>query len=138
MFIQGFGLTPVQYALIFGANSFGLICCAQLNPLLLRRFGHSRVLRGVSRVHLAATAALTVIAFAGLHIAAAGHCAGVRGDKLHGHAEPQHHRGRAGTAAASRRQRVLGDGHGPVRAGRVQRPDGGAGSPTARRAAWLP
>jgi MFS transporter, DHA1 family, multidrug resistance protein len=67
VFIQGFGLTPVRYALIFGANSFGLICCAQLNPLLLRRFGHSRVLRGVSRVHLAATAALTVIAFAGLH-----------------------------------------------------------------------
>jgi DHA1 family bicyclomycin/chloramphenicol resistance-like MFS transporter len=67
VFIQGFGLTPVQYALIFGANSFGLICCAQLNPLLLRRFGHSGVLRGVSRVHLAATAALTVIAFAGLH-----------------------------------------------------------------------
>ena len=67
VFIQGFGLTPVRYAMIFGANSFGLICCAQLNPLLLRRFGHSRVLRGVSRVHLAATAALTVIAFAGLH-----------------------------------------------------------------------
>jgi DHA1 family bicyclomycin/chloramphenicol resistance-like MFS transporter len=67
VFIQGFGLTPVRYALIFGANSFGLICCAQLNPLLLRRFGHSRVLRGVSRVHLAATATLTVIAFAGLH-----------------------------------------------------------------------
>jgi DHA1 family bicyclomycin/chloramphenicol resistance-like MFS transporter len=67
VFIQGFGLTPVRYALIFGANSFGLICCAQLNPLLLRRFGHSRVLQGVSRVHLAATAALTVIAFAGLH-----------------------------------------------------------------------
>ncbi len=67
VFIQGFGLTPVRYAMIFGANSFGLICCAQLNPLLLRRFGHSRVLRGVSRVHLAATAALTAVAFAGLH-----------------------------------------------------------------------
>ena len=67
VFIQGFGLTPARYALIFGANSFGLICCAQLNPLLLRRFGHSRVLRGVWRVHLAATAALTVIAFAGRH-----------------------------------------------------------------------
>ena len=67
VFIQGFGLTPARYALIFGANSFGLICCAQLNPLLLRRFGHNRVLCGVSRVHLAATAALTVIAFTGWH-----------------------------------------------------------------------
>ena len=68
VFIQGFGLTPAQYATIFGANSFGLICCAQLNPRLLRRFGHSRVLRMVSRVHLSATATLTVIAFGGLHL----------------------------------------------------------------------
>jgi DHA1 family bicyclomycin/chloramphenicol resistance-like MFS transporter len=67
VFIQGFGLTPARYAMVFGLNSFGLICCAQLNPLLLRYFGHFRVLRGVSRVHLAATATLTLIAFAGLH-----------------------------------------------------------------------
>jgi DHA1 family bicyclomycin/chloramphenicol resistance-like MFS transporter len=67
VFIQGFGLTPGQYAMIFGANSFGLICCAQLNPLLLRKFGHFAVLRGVSRVHLVATAALTVISTAGWH-----------------------------------------------------------------------
>ncbi len=67
VFIQGFGLTPTRYAMIFGANSFGLICCAQLNPLLLRRFGHSNVLRGVSRVHLTATLALMVIAYAGWH-----------------------------------------------------------------------
>jgi MFS transporter, DHA1 family, multidrug resistance protein len=67
VFIQGFGLAPSQFAIIFGANSFGLICCAQLNPLLLRRFGHGRVLRMVGRVHLCATATLTAIAFAGLH-----------------------------------------------------------------------
>ena len=54
--------------MVFGANSFGLICCAQLNPIVLRRFGHSGVLRTVARVHLCATATLTVIAFAGLHI----------------------------------------------------------------------
>lgn len=68
VFIQGFGLTPVEYAAIFGANSFGLICCAQLNPHLLARFGHFRVLRGVARVHLCATASLTAIAFADWHI----------------------------------------------------------------------
>ena len=67
VFIQGFGLTPAQYAMIFGVNSFGLICCAQLNPYLLRRLGHHRVLRSVGRVHLAATVSLTVIAFARLH-----------------------------------------------------------------------
>jgi MFS transporter, DHA1 family, multidrug resistance protein len=67
VFIQGFGLTPAQYAMIFGANSFGLICCAQLNPHLLRRFGHSAVLHAVSRVHLAATIVLTAIAYAGVH-----------------------------------------------------------------------
>jgi DHA1 family bicyclomycin/chloramphenicol resistance-like MFS transporter len=67
VFIQGFGLTPGQYAMIFGANSFGLICCAQLNPHLLRRFGHVAVLRGVSRVHLVATAALTAVAYLRLH-----------------------------------------------------------------------
>jgi len=67
VFIEGFSLTPAQYAMIFGANSFGLICCAQLNPFLLRRFGHHRVLRWIGRLHLAATATLTAIAFAGLH-----------------------------------------------------------------------
>jgi DHA1 family bicyclomycin/chloramphenicol resistance-like MFS transporter len=68
VFIQGFGLTPARYAMIFGANSCGLIGCAQLNPLLLRRFGHNGVLRAVGRVHLAATATLTLIAFAGWHV----------------------------------------------------------------------
>jgi DHA1 family bicyclomycin/chloramphenicol resistance-like MFS transporter len=67
VFIQGFGLTPTQYAMIFGANSFGLICCAQLNPLLLRRFGHFAVLRGVSSVHLGATLVLMVIAYGRWH-----------------------------------------------------------------------
>jgi DHA1 family bicyclomycin/chloramphenicol resistance-like MFS transporter len=70
VFIQGFGLTPAQFAMIFGANSFGLICCAQLNPLLLRRYGHYRVLHWVARVHLCAVGVLTVVAFAGLHVLA--------------------------------------------------------------------
>jgi DHA1 family bicyclomycin/chloramphenicol resistance-like MFS transporter len=68
VFIQGFGLSPSQFALIFGLNSVGLITCAQINPRLLSRLGHFRVLRLVSRVHLCATATLTAIAFAGLHV----------------------------------------------------------------------
>ncbi|MEJ0018206.1 MAG: multidrug effflux MFS transporter [Acetobacteraceae bacterium] len=67
VFIQGFGLAPGEFALIFGANSVGLIACAQINPMLLRRLGHDRVLRGVGRVHLCAVALLAVIAFAGWH-----------------------------------------------------------------------
>jgi DHA1 family bicyclomycin/chloramphenicol resistance-like MFS transporter len=67
VFIQGFGLTPAQFAIVFGGNSFGLICCAQLNPFLLRRFGHTRVLHTVGRVHLCATATLAAVAFAGPH-----------------------------------------------------------------------
>lgn len=70
VFIQGFGLTPAQFAMIFGANSFGLICCAQLNPLLLRRYGHYRVLHWAGRVHLCAVVVLTAVAFAGLHVLA--------------------------------------------------------------------
>jgi len=68
VFIQGFGLTPFQYALIFGLNSCGLVCCAQLNPLLLRQFGLFRLLRQVGRVHLCATMVLVVVAFSGVHI----------------------------------------------------------------------
>jgi len=70
VFIQGFGLTPAQFAMIFGANSFGLICCAQLNPHLLRRYGHYQVLHWVGRVHLCAVVVLTAVAFAGLHVLA--------------------------------------------------------------------
>jgi MFS transporter, DHA1 family, multidrug resistance protein len=68
VFIQGFGLAPSQFALIFGLNSVGLIGCAQLNPHVLKRFGHYRTLRIVARVHLCATASLVAIAFAGIHI----------------------------------------------------------------------
>jgi DHA1 family bicyclomycin/chloramphenicol resistance-like MFS transporter len=68
VFIQGFGLSPSRFAMIFGANSFGLICCAQLNPHLLRRFGHFAVLHWAGRVHLCAVAMLVTIAFTRVHV----------------------------------------------------------------------
>lgn len=68
VFIEGFGLSPSQFALIFGLNSIGLIACAQLNPHLVARLGHSRTLRLITRVHVCATATLVMIAFAGIHI----------------------------------------------------------------------
>jgi MFS transporter, DHA1 family, multidrug resistance protein len=68
VFIQGFGLSPSQFALIFGLCSCGLIIGSQLNARLLPRVGLFRMLRIISRVALAATAALVVVAFSGVHV----------------------------------------------------------------------
>lgn len=35
---EGFGLSPGQFALVFGGNALALIVMSQVNPLLLRRF----------------------------------------------------------------------------------------------------
>ena len=68
VFIEGFGLTPSQYALIFGLCSCGLIAGSQINARLLPRLGLSFMLRLIARVSLAATATLTGLAFAGVHV----------------------------------------------------------------------
>jgi MFS transporter, DHA1 family, multidrug resistance protein len=68
VFIQGFGLTPSEYALIFGLCSCGLIAGSQINARLLPRVGLSFMLRAIARVSLAATATLTALAFAGVHL----------------------------------------------------------------------
>ena len=68
VFIQGFGLTPLQFALIFGLNSCGLIAGSQINRRMLPRVGLSFMLRLIARISLAATATLAVLAFAGVHV----------------------------------------------------------------------
>jgi MFS transporter, DHA1 family, multidrug resistance protein len=68
VFILGFGLAPWQFALIFGLCSCGLIAGSQINARLLPRVGLSFMLRLISRVSLAATATLTALAFAGVHV----------------------------------------------------------------------
>jgi MFS transporter, DHA1 family, multidrug resistance protein len=68
VFIQGFGLAPWQFALIFGLCSCGLIAGSQINARLLPRLGLSFMLRLIAGVSLAATATLTVLAFAGVHL----------------------------------------------------------------------
>ncbi|HVC60241.1 MAG TPA: multidrug effflux MFS transporter [Acetobacteraceae bacterium] len=68
VFILGFGLAPWQFALIFGLCSCGLIAGSQVNARLLPRVGLSFMLRVIARVSLAATATLTVLAFAGVHV----------------------------------------------------------------------
>jgi DHA1 family bicyclomycin/chloramphenicol resistance-like MFS transporter len=68
VFIQGFGLSPSEFALIFGLCSCGLIAGSQLNARMLPRFGLSFMLRLICRVSLAATLILTVLAFSSVHV----------------------------------------------------------------------
>lgn len=70
VFIQGFGLSPSGFALIFGLCSCGLIAGSQINARLLPRFGLSFMLTLISRISLAATSTLVVLAFAGVHVLA--------------------------------------------------------------------
>lgn len=67
VFIQGFGLSPSGFALIFGLCSCGLITGSQVNARLLPRLGLSRMLTIISRVSLGATATLVVLSFSGVH-----------------------------------------------------------------------
>ena len=67
VFIQGFGLTPQQFGLIFGMNSCGLIAGSQINRRILPRVGLSFTLRLIAWISLAATATLSALAFAGVH-----------------------------------------------------------------------
>jgi DHA1 family bicyclomycin/chloramphenicol resistance-like MFS transporter len=70
VFIQGFGLTPPQFGLIFGLCSCGLIAGSQINARLLPRFGLSFMLRCICRISLAATTALLVLSWSGVHVLA--------------------------------------------------------------------
>jgi DHA1 family bicyclomycin/chloramphenicol resistance-like MFS transporter len=70
VFIQGFGLTPLQFGLIFGLCSCGLIAGSQINARLLPRFGLSFMLRFICRISLAATTVLLALSFSGVHILA--------------------------------------------------------------------
>jgi MFS transporter, DHA1 family, multidrug resistance protein len=65
VFIRGFGLSPSQFGLLFGLCSVALIANSQINARLVGRFGISRVLRIVARVHLCATAVLAIVGFSG-------------------------------------------------------------------------
>lgn len=68
VFIDGFGLAPWQFALIFGMCSCGLIAGSQINARLLPKVGLSFMLTVIARISLTATATLAVLSFAGVHI----------------------------------------------------------------------
>lgn len=68
VFEDGFGLTPTQFALVFGLCACSLVACAQLNARLLPIAGLSRMLTVIAWVSFTATLVLTSLAFSGVHI----------------------------------------------------------------------
>jgi DHA1 family bicyclomycin/chloramphenicol resistance-like MFS transporter len=68
VFIQGFGLSPFQFGLIFGLCSCGLIAGSQINARLLPKYGLFFMLRLICRVSLAATAVLLAVSYSGVHV----------------------------------------------------------------------
>jgi MFS transporter, DHA1 family, multidrug resistance protein len=68
IFIRGFLLSPMQFALIFGLCSIGLIASSQINARIVLRVGLARVLRLAARAHFCATATLAIVAFSGVHV----------------------------------------------------------------------
>lgn len=66
VFIQGFGLSPSGFALIFGLCACGLVLGSQINARLLPKLGLSFMLTAISRLSLTATGTLTLLAFSGV------------------------------------------------------------------------
>lgn len=67
VFEQGFGLSPSEFALVFGACAMSLVAASQLNARFLPRYGLSFMLRTVVRISFAGTLVLVLAAFSGLH-----------------------------------------------------------------------
>jgi DHA1 family bicyclomycin/chloramphenicol resistance-like MFS transporter len=68
VFIQGFGLPPAGFSLIFGLCSCGLIAGSQINARLLPRHGLSFMLTVISRASLAATTLLLILSLGRVHV----------------------------------------------------------------------
>jgi DHA1 family bicyclomycin/chloramphenicol resistance-like MFS transporter len=65
VFIEQLGLSPKQYAIIFGSNAFGLIGNSQFNRLLLKRATPPQILGRVLYVTAGAAIAIAVLAWTG-------------------------------------------------------------------------
>jgi DHA1 family bicyclomycin/chloramphenicol resistance-like MFS transporter len=65
VFIELNGVRPERFGLYFGANAVGLLLAAQLNRMLLLRYGTLAILRGGLNVVIAGAAALTVVTVTG-------------------------------------------------------------------------
>ncbi len=66
VFIDLFHLSPTAFGVVFMGTASAFITASQLNPLLLRRFGHGRVLRTASMALLCATGLLVLVAASGV------------------------------------------------------------------------
>ncbi|HVY17986.1 MAG TPA: multidrug effflux MFS transporter [Rhodopila sp.] len=67
VFELGFGLSPSEFALVFGLCAVALVCGSQINVRLLPRLGLNRMLTIIAWTSLLSTAFLCVVAFAGIH-----------------------------------------------------------------------
>ncbi|RCK69476.1 MFS transporter [Desertihabitans brevis] len=65
IFQEGYGLSPQQFALVFGLNGLLLIAGTQLTPVLVRRFGAPLVLGGALALGLVAAVTMWVLAVLG-------------------------------------------------------------------------
>jgi DHA1 family bicyclomycin/chloramphenicol resistance-like MFS transporter len=65
---DGFGLSPSEFALIFGLCAISLVICSQFNATLLPRVGLNRMLTMIAWVSFLATIVLTALAFGGAHV----------------------------------------------------------------------
>jgi len=65
VFVDGYGLTPTQFSLVFGVNSLALVGTAQINRIMLARRDAIALLRLSARN--AALLALALLAFALVH-----------------------------------------------------------------------
>jgi MFS transporter, DHA1 family, multidrug resistance protein len=68
VFIQGFGMSPTGFGMIFGLCSFGLIAGSQINARLLPRVGLFTMLRVICRISLGATTVLLILSWSGVHV----------------------------------------------------------------------
>ncbi len=126
VFIQGFGLSPSRFGLIFGLCSCGLIAGSQINARLLPRFGLSFMLRFICRVSLAATTVLLVLSWSGVHVLWMIVAPIFLALELPGVHQRQRHRGRVGPPRRACRLGRRAHGGRPVRPGRHERAAGRA------------
>jgi MFS transporter, DHA1 family, multidrug resistance protein len=65
LFIDTYQLTPQQFAILFGMNALGFIATAQLNRILLPRFGLAATLSVAILIHAAASLLTFIVALVG-------------------------------------------------------------------------
>ncbi len=66
VFMRGFGLNEQQYAVLFGANAFGLILASQLNRNMLRRYPAQQVLQWAIGSYCILAILMTLFAYTGV------------------------------------------------------------------------